>query len=109
MKTMSFVLILSMLMAQPALPAEELQVHLNTVAVSETGAHLAKGTFRLHRTDVMLKASDQSTLGKGREPLPMYMLCSYLFHPTPWLLAFPLTNDNVLTQIGRWDVRTNDD
>jgi len=106
MKLMSYVLILSVLIAQPALLAQELEVHLNTVAISESGTHLAKGTFRLHRTDVMLKASDQSTLGKSREPLPMYMLCAYLYHPTPWLLGFPLTKDNVVAQIGRWDART---
>jgi hypothetical protein len=105
MTRIRFVLILSVLIAQPTLFAEDLEVHLNSVTVSESGAHLARGTFRLHRTNAFLKCLDQSTLGNTREPAPMYMLCSYLCHPTPILLAFPLEKTNRLTQRGRWDVR----
>ncbi|UCD50649.1 MAG: hypothetical protein JSW27_24380, partial [Phycisphaerales bacterium] len=106
MKNVLSVLIASLLMAPPILAAQTKEMALNAMATTENGRQLATGQLRITTTDTTLKSSLPSTRGRSYEPVPMYMLISYLAAPTSELLRLPPTEGRTWTGTGDWHART---
>jgi len=105
MKAAFSILAISLVFTHLALAANEAQFNISANAVTESGEHLATGTFTISRTNGILKYTDYGTKGTVKEPVPMYMLFSYVRSPTMELFKFPLTKGKTWTQGGRWDAR----
>jgi hypothetical protein len=101
----STLLFLSLLLPSGALAGQTGQVHLNTVATSESGTPLAHGTFRLETDAQGLNAPSRGTTGHSHEPVAMYMLASYLFGATPEMLKFYPFEGVVATRLNEWDTK----
>jgi hypothetical protein len=107
-------LALALLIACATMAAHATEVYINATAVTETGSHLAKGTYRLATTQGDPgQTALPSTRGSSSEPVAMYMLVSYVTAPTPWLLNSPVvqrgnSNGNGVGQLieerGDWEV-----
>ena len=69
----------------------ERNITLSANATTESGEHLARGTFTLIRTDAALTSTSHGTRGNNPEPVPMYMLLHYMTHGPQNLFQFPLT------------------
>gem|GEM_PF-483216 len=83
--------------------AQSPAVCINATAVSETGAHLASGVFTLARDGEGISTSARSTRGQSPEPVPMYMVFSYVFAPTGGYLRPPSTRERTWDQAGDWN------
>ena len=115
MKRMRFGLVVVVLttFATVATHAEEL--HLNATAVTESGAHSAKGNCRVVTTKEELKGTNlPSTVGHSNEPVAMYMLLSYVTAPSPWLLSVQASGTEGAGDFvrrfgeqGHWNARAN--
>ena len=87
--------------------ADEAEHHitLGADATTESGEHLAQGTFIFSKTNTIFTATSFSTRGGGLEvgSSPMYMLSShFIYHPMD-LFRFPLVVGDSWTQKGGWD------
>jgi hypothetical protein len=105
MRRASTFLILSLLPLAAACAGQTAQVYLNTVATSENGTPLAQGTFRLEKGAQGLNAPDRSTKGHVDEPVPMYVLASYVLAPAPVMLKFEQFEGTVATRLGDWNAK----
>ena len=85
----------------------ERNIVLSASAATESGNHLADGTFTLKRTDTVLTSTDFSTAGHGSgDPSPRYMLLSYMSHYETDLFKFPLDIGKTWKEKGHWQVQT---
>ena len=77
-------------------------ITLSADTTTESGGHLAQGTFTLSKTNMFLTSTTYSTHGgsDGVDPSSRYMLLSYIFDQTD-LFRFPLSIGNTWTEIGR--------
>lgn len=103
MKRTHLLLALNLLITYATVAGETMELSLNATAVSESGAHLARGTLRVTKTEALLKCALPSTRGQSNEPVAMYMLISYVVAPTPELLRFPPVEGETWTQEGDWN------
>ena len=59
----------------------ERNIAFSANAATESGEHLAEGTFDLKKTDTALASAGSHTMGYGGgDPTPMYMLLRYVSH-----------------------------
>ena len=86
--------------------AQTTSLHVNATATSETGVHLAKGTFPITRDANGISAASGGTRGYSPEPVPMYMLFSYVLAPTKGFLKLPATPDETWIGPTAWKGRT---
>ena len=87
----------------------ERDITLSARTTTESGAHLAEGTFELRRTDTVLASKSYFTRGGsgGVDPSPRYMLLYYFTPHEIDLLRFPLSIGNTWTQTkGQWNSQT---
>ena len=77
-------------------------ITLSADTTTESGRHLAQGTFTFSKTNMFLTSTTYSTHGGsgGVDPSPRYMLLSYIFDQTD-LFRFPLSIGYTWTEIGR--------
>ena len=80
-------------------------LYLNCVATTESGAPLARGTFHLVTEAQGLDARDRGTAGQSPEPVAMYMLGSYVFSATPGMLKFSPFEGTVETRLDEWKTK----
>ena len=81
----------------------ERNIVFSASAATESGVHLAEGTFSLKRTDTALTSVDFSTAGHGdSDPSPRYMLLYYANHYETDLFKFPLDIGETWTEKGHW-------
>ena len=80
----------------------ERHITLSATTTTESGGHLAHGTFTFSKTNMFLTSTTYSTRGGsgGVDPSPRYMLLSYICDNTD-LFRFPLSIGNTWTEIGR--------
>ena len=87
--------------------ADEAERHitLGADATTESGEHLAQGTFIFSKTDTIFTSTSASTRGiiSQTDPSPMYMLSSYILHHNINLFRFPLVVGDSWTQKAGWD------
>ena len=80
---------------------------LSTSATTESGIHLAEGSFTLKKTDAVLTSIDFSTSGHGAgDPSPKYMLLYYMSHCDTHLFKYPIGIGETWTEEGHWRVQT---
>ena len=85
--------------------AAERYITLSADTVTESGEHLAQGTFIFSKTNTIFTATSSSTRGRGLDldSSPMYMLSShFIYHPVD-LFRFPLVVGDSWTQKGNWN------
>ncbi len=113
MKRTRFSLALVVLMVCTAVTAHGAEVSINATAASESGAQLARGTYRVATAGEPGGNRPPSLLGTVSEPVAMYMLIAYVAAPTPWLLQTPAvrTGDGsksgagfLIEEKGNWNV-----
>ncbi len=83
-------------------------ITLNALTTTESGEHLAIGTFNLSRTNSILTSTSYFTQGGsgGVDPSPMYMLLKHFVYFPESLFKFPVVVGNTWTQEGGWDSQT---
>ncbi|MXY99860.1 hypothetical protein F4Y93_04125 [Candidatus Poribacteria bacterium] len=82
-------------------------VVLSTSAATESGVHLAEGSFTLKKTDAVLTSTDFGTSGHGGgDPSPKYMLLYYMSHCDTHLFKYPIDIGESWTEEGHWRVQT---
>ncbi|RKU17403.1 hypothetical protein C6503_10935, partial [Candidatus Poribacteria bacterium] len=85
----------------------ERNIVLSASAATESGGHLAEGTFTLKKTDTVLTSIDFGTSGHGGgDPSPKYMLLYYMSHCNTDLFKFPISVGETWTEEGHWHVQT---
>ena len=85
----------------------ERNIVLSASAATESGGHLAEGTFTLKKTDTVLTSIDFGTSGHGAgDPSPKYMLLYYMSHNETDLFKFPMDIGETWTEEGHWHVQT---
>ena len=85
------------------LKSEPRRVDFQTTAATETGKHLAEGSFNFNRTDKVFTSSGFHTRGRSDgDPSPMYMLLHYLNHGGVDIFRFPLVIGSSWEQEGAW-------
>ena len=85
------------------LKSEPRRVDFQATAATETGEHLAEGSFDFNRTDEVFTSSGFHTRGRGDgDPSPMYMLLHYLNHGGIDIFRFPLVAGSSWEQEGAW-------
>ena len=85
----------------------ERNIVFSASAATESGVHLAEGTFSLKKTDTALTSVDFGTAGHGGgDPSPRYMLLYYMSHYEIDLFKFPLGVGETWTEKGRWHTQT---
>lgn len=85
----------------------ERNIVLSASAATESGVHLAEGSFKLKRTDTVLTSTDFGTAGHGSgDPSPRYMLLYYMSHYETDLFKFPLDIGTTWAEKGHWHVQT---
>ncbi len=73
---------------------------------TESGIHLAEGSFTFRRTDTVLKSIDFGTSGHGGgDPSPKYMLLYYMSHYDTHLFKYPIGIGEAWTEEGHWRVQ----
>ena len=87
--------------------ASERNIILSANTATESGGHLAEGTFTLKKTDTVLTSIDFGTAGHGGgDPSPKYMLLYYMSHCNTDLFKFPIDVGETWTEEGHWHVQT---
>ena len=83
-------------------------ITLSASATTESGEHLAQGTFNLRETGSALTSRGYFTRGSGgSDPSPRYMLLYYIAPHEIDLLRFPLSVGNTWTKTrGQWNSQT---
>ena len=85
------------------LKSEPRRVDFQATAATETGKHLAEGSFDFNRTDKVFSSSGFHTRGRGdTDPSPMYMLLHYLNHGWIDIFRFPLVVGSSWEQAGAY-------
>ena len=85
------------------LKSEPRRVDFQATAATETGEHLAEGSFDFNRTDEVFTSSGFHTRGRGDgDPSPMYMLLHYLNHGWIDIFRFPVVVGGSWEQEGAW-------
>ena len=85
----------------------ERNIVLSASAATESGGHLAEGTFTLQKTDTVLTSIDFGTSGHGAgDPSPKYMLLYYMSHNETDLFKFPLDIGNTWKEKWHWRMQT---
>ena len=85
----------------------ERNIVLSANTVTESGGHLAAGTFTLKKTDTVLTSINFGTAGHGGgDPSPKYMLLYYMSHCDTNLFKFPIGVGETWTEEGHWHVQT---
>ena len=85
----------------------ERNIVLSASAATESGGHLAEGTFTFKKTDTVLTSIDFGTSGHGAgDPSPKYMLLYYMSHNETDLFKFPLDIGNTWKEKGHWRMQT---
>ena len=85
----------------------ERNIVLSASAATESGDHLAEGTFTLKRTGTVLTSTAFGTAGHGSgDPSPRYMLLYYMSHYETNLFKFPLDIGTTWAEKGHWHVQT---
>ena len=88
----------------------ERNIVLSASAATESGLHLAEGTFDLKRTDAALTSINFGSSGTGgSDPSPRYMLLYYISHHATDLFRFPLGVGDTWIQEGNshtWHTQT---
>ena len=85
----------------------ERNIILSANTATESGGHLAEGTFTLKKTDTVLTSIDFGTAGHGGgDPSPKYMLLYYMSHCNTDLFKFPIDVGETWTEEGHWHVQT---
>jgi len=90
------------------LKSESRCIGIKATAATETGKHLARGTFNFRQSDTELAFVGYGTTGTVYEPAPMYMAMHYIAHYTPYpvdLYRFPLIMGDAWEQKGHWNSR----
>ncbi|MBI1930366.1 PDZ domain-containing protein [Candidatus Poribacteria bacterium] len=104
MQATFFTLATILIITSLAIASDEVQFNIIANAVTVSGQHLATGTFPISKTGESLRFTGYSTRGTGLgDPVPMYMLFSYISHPTFELLRFPLLEGQSWTETRSWD------
>ena len=80
-------------------------ITLNALTTTESGEHLAIGTFDLRKTNSILTSTSYFTRGGsgGVDPSPMYMLLKHFVYFPESLFKFPIVVGNTWTQEGGWN------
>lgn len=89
-----------------ALKSKSRYIGVKATATTETGKHLARGTFNFRQSDTELTFVGYGTTGTVCEPAPMYMSMHYIAHYTPYpvnLYRFPLVVGDTWEQKGHWN------
>ena len=87
--------------------ASERNIILSANTATESGGHLAEGTFTLKKTDTVLTSINFGTSGHGGgDPSPKYMLLYYMSHCDTDLFKFPIDVGETWTEEGHWHVQT---
>ena len=85
----------------------ERNIVLSATTATESGGHLAEGTFTLKKTDTVLTSTDFGTSGHGGgDPSPKYMLLYYMSHCDTHLFKYPISVGETWTEEGHWHVQT---
>ena len=85
----------------------ERNIILSANTATESGGHLAEGTFTLKKTDTVLTSTDFGTAGHGDgDPSPKYMLLYYMSHCDTDLFKFPISVGETWTENGQWCMQT---
>ena len=85
----------------------ERNIVLSTSAATESGVHLAEGSFTLKKTDAVLTSTAFGTSGHGGgDPSPKYMLLYYMSHCDTHLFKYPIDIGESWTEEGHWRVQT---
>ena len=85
------------------LKSEPRRVDFQATAATETGKHLAEGSFDFNRTDKIFTSSGFHTRGRGdTDPSPMYMLLHYLNHGWIDIFRFPVVVGSSWEQAGAY-------
>ena len=81
--------------------ASERNIILRANTATESGGHLAEGTFTLKKTDTVLTSIDFGSAGHGGgDPSPKYMLLYYMSHCNTDLFKFPISVGETWTEEG---------
>ena len=85
----------------------ERNIVLGASTATESGSHLAEGSFTLKKTDAVLTSIDFGTSGHGGgDPSPKYMLLSYMSHCDTHLFKYPISVGETWTEEGHRGVQT---
>ena len=85
----------------------ERNIVLGARTATESGIHLAEGSFTLKKTDAVLTAIDFGTSGHGGgDPSPRYMLLSYMSHCDTHLFKYPISVGETWIEEGHGGVQT---
>ncbi len=85
----------------------ERNIVFSASTATESGSHLAEGSFTLKKTDAVLTAIDFGTSGHGGgDPSPRYMLLSYMSHCDTHLFKYPIRVGETWTEEGHGGVQT---
>ncbi len=85
----------------------ERNIVLGASTATETGIHLAEGSFTLKKTAAVLTSIDFGTSGHGGgDPSPKYMLLSYMSHCDTHLFKYPINIGEAWTEEGHQGVQT---
>ena len=85
----------------------ERNIVLSASTATESGIHLAEGSFTLKKTDTALTSTNFGTSGHGGgDPSPKYMLLYYMSHHDTHLFKYPISVGESWTEEGHWRVQT---